>query len=59
MNIKKVILNEFIELMVIANQITNERKNRLSAWGVSFKEIPEGEFMNEIKGNDKGCKSAR
>lgn len=37
---------EFIELMVIANRITNERKKRLSDWGVSFKEIPESDFIN-------------
>jgi len=37
---------EFIELMVIANKIPDERKKRLSNWGVSFKEIPEDEFID-------------
>jgi hypothetical protein len=39
---------EFIELMVIANKIPDERKKRLSNWGVSFKEIP-GEDFAELK----------
>jgi hypothetical protein len=46
---------DFIELMVIANKITDERKKRLSDWGVSFKEIPEGDFINRsdaIKTNE-------
>ena len=38
---------EIIELMVIANSITQERKKRLSAWGVTFKEIPESEFLEQ------------
>ena len=37
---------DFIELMVIANKIPDERKKRLSNWGVSFKEIPEDDFDN-------------
>ena len=38
---------EFIELMVIANSIPQERKKRLSAWGVSIKEIPVSEFLEQ------------
>jgi hypothetical protein len=38
---------EFIELMVIANKVPDERKKRLSDWGVSFKEIPEADFDNQ------------
>lgn len=38
---------EFIELMVIANSIPQERKKRLSAWGVSIKEIPVSEFIEQ------------
>ncbi len=38
---------EFIELMLIANTIPIERKKRLSSHGISFKEIPEKEFLNE------------
>jgi hypothetical protein len=37
---------DFIELMVIANKIPDERKKRLSNWGVSFKEISEDDFVN-------------
>lgn len=46
---------EFIELMVIANKIPDERKKRLSDWGVSFKEIPLGDFMdkNNVKTGEK------
>lgn len=37
---------EFVELMVIANQITSERKARLASKGISYKEIPESEFID-------------
>lgn len=36
---------EFIELMVLANRIPEERKKRLRSWGVEFHEIPESDFM--------------
>jgi hypothetical protein len=36
--------NEFIELMIIANKIPRERRDRLNDWGITFKEIPESEF---------------
>ncbi len=39
---------DFIELMVIANTIPQERKARLSAHGISFKEIPESEFIEDM-----------
>ncbi len=38
--------DEFIELMVIANRIPEERKKRLSSWGVSYREIPESDFLD-------------
>ncbi|MDT8273251.1 MAG: endonuclease NucS [Desulfomonilia bacterium] len=38
---------EFIELMVIANNIPQERKKRLASHGISFREIPEREFLDE------------
>lgn len=44
--------NEFIELMVIANKITDERKRRLSDWGVSYKEIDQT-FFGDAIGADK------
>lgn len=36
---------EFIDVMVVANQITLERKKRLHDFGVAFREIPESEFV--------------
>jgi len=41
--------NEFLELMVIANKIPRERRNRLSSMGISFKEIPESVILADIK----------
>jgi hypothetical protein len=38
--------DDFIELMVIANEIPQERKKRLRSWGVEFREIPEAEFIS-------------
>jgi len=35
---------EFIDVMLVANVIPVERKKRLNAWGVSYKEIAESEF---------------
>jgi hypothetical protein len=39
--------NEYIELMVIANTIPRERRKRLSDLGITFKEIPESEFIEQ------------
>ena len=39
---------EFIELMVIANRIPHERRRRLEAHGISWKEIPESEFSAQV-----------
>jgi len=39
--------NEFVELMVIANKIPRERRNRLKSMGVTFKEIPESIFLDD------------
>lgn len=33
--------------MVVANRIPDERKKRLHAWGVEFREIPESEFASD------------
>lgn len=38
---------EFIELMVIANKVPEERKKRLRSWGVEFREIPVVDFISE------------
>lgn len=38
---------DFIELLVIANKISDERKERLRDWGVSFREIPERVFVSD------------
>ena len=39
--------DEFIELMVIANQVPEERKKRLHSWGVEFREIPLTDFISD------------
>jgi hypothetical protein len=44
----------FIELMVIANRIPHERRRRLDSHGVSWKEIPESEFVNiPVQGSEQ------
>ena len=40
--------HEFIELMIVANKITRERRDRLKSHGVSFKEIPESIFLEDL-----------
>lgn len=40
---------EFVELMIIANAIPKERKDRLEFWGVEFKEIPMSAFIAVIE----------
>jgi len=42
---------EFIELMVVANKVPDERRRRLNDWGVSFKEIPIDMFAQEKPGS--------
>ena len=37
---------EFVELMIIANRIPRERRDRLSSYGIAFKEIPETLFSS-------------
>lgn len=36
---------QFVELMVIANRIPRERRERLSSHGIEFREIPESDFI--------------
>jgi hypothetical protein len=38
---------EFVELMVVANKIPRERRNRLKSMGITFKEIPESIFLDD------------
>jgi len=38
---------DFVELMVIANRVTTERRERLNAHGISFREIPESVFLDD------------
>ena len=45
--------NAFIELMIIANKISYERRKRLESHGISWKEIPESMFQSTIKTEDK------
>lgn len=40
---------EFIDLMVIANNIPSERKQRLSALGIAFREIPISDFIDDFE----------
>jgi len=35
---------DFVDIMIIANEIPPERKKRLSSYGIAFKEIPEENF---------------
>jgi len=37
--------DEFIDVMIVANVVTAERKKRLQDFGISYREIPEGDFM--------------
>ena len=39
---------EFVELMVVANQIPRERRERLASKGISFREIPESMFLVDL-----------
>ena len=39
--------NDFVDLMVVANKITQERRKRLQSYDISFKEIPESLFLND------------
>jgi hypothetical protein len=38
--------DQFVELMIVANKIPRERRDRLSSYGIAFKEIPEGQFLS-------------
>jgi RecB family endonuclease NucS len=38
--------DHFVELMIIANKIPRERRDRLSSYGIAFKEIPESDFLD-------------
>jgi hypothetical protein len=44
--------DQFVELMVIANRIPRERRERLSSQGISFKEIPESDFLIQASRTD-------
>lgn len=36
---------QFVDIMIIANKIPRERRDRLSSYGIAFKEIPETDFL--------------
>jgi RecB family endonuclease NucS len=40
--------NEFIEVMLVANRFTYERRLRLSDKGIAWREIPEDKFFSTI-----------
>jgi hypothetical protein len=42
---------EFVEVMLVANIIPSERKHRLTARGISYREIPPSEFIVKNDGN--------
>lgn len=44
---KKQNPDEFIDLMIVANKIPRERRDRLNSYGISFHEIPESLFLDE------------
>jgi len=39
---------EFVEVMVVANLISPERKKRLARWGIEYREIPEEVFYQHL-----------
>ena len=39
---------EFIDLMIVANKILHERRQRLNSQGVNWREIPEYEFIDSV-----------
>lgn len=41
--------NEYVELMVVANSIPRERRDRLKSKGISYKEISESVFIENLK----------
>jgi len=43
---------EFIDLLVAANRVPAERKKRLAAMGVAYRELPEGLFMSRSEPPD-------
>ena len=47
---------EFVELLIVANCIPVERKKRLAAHGIAYREIPECHFQQGT--NSEVCKSA-
>lgn len=44
---------KFVELMVVANKIPRERRDRLKSYGVTYKEIPDSEFLNLTTDSEK------
>jgi len=50
---------EFIELIIIANKITRERKKRLSSVGVTCIEIPLEVFVDDKEQREKNANAAK
>ena len=44
---KKNYQNDFIDLVIIANKIPRERRERLHSYGITFFEIPESVFLED------------
>lgn len=49
--------HDFIELMVVANSVPLERKKRLHALGVEYREIPESRFLQSVSGDSAALAS--
>jgi len=49
--------HEFVDLLIVANKITRERRSRLDSYGISYKEIPKSVFLKdlELNNNENMC----
>jgi hypothetical protein len=47
---------DFIDIIIVANEITSERKKMLTAKGIKYFEIPEKEFLDKLD-PEVNCKS--
>lgn len=45
--------HDFVELMVVANSVPLERKKRLHALGIEYREIPESRFLQSVSADTR------
>lgn len=50
---------KFVELMIVANVVPRERRERLSSYGITWKEIPIKYFIDELNDNEKQIESIK